>query len=81
MKVCVKLFAAAREIIGGSEIDVEATEGASIAEVRTALRTAVPHLASLLLNSRWAVNNEFVTDATLVDENSEVALIPPVSGG
>ena len=81
MRVVVKLFAAAREIAGRSEVIVEVAEGTSLANVRGALLLAVPKLESLIRHARWAVDSEFVNDNTTVTAESEVALIPPVSGG
>ena len=81
MKVAVKLFAAARELSGQAEVEVELSPGADIGELRAALVASVPQLAPLASRSLIAVNSEYVADATPVVEGDEVALIPPVSGG
>jgi molybdopterin converting factor subunit 1 len=81
MIVRVKLFAAARELAGTGEVPVEVADGAAIADVESALRTRCPELGSILKHARWAVDAAFVSPTSSVSKNSEVALIPPVSGG
>ena len=81
MKLAVKLFAAARELAGGSEVVVEVPAGASVATLRGALCEAAPALASLAARSMVAVNEEYAQDAKSLAEGDDVALIPPVSGG
>lgn len=81
MMVRVKLFAAAREIAGSSEVVVEVREGATVAEVRQSLLIRAPKLEQILPHARWAVETEFAGADVVVTEKSEIALIPPVSGG
>lgn len=81
MKVRVKLFAAAKDLAGSDEITVELGSPATIAEVRGAVLAAQPTLASVLAHSLWAVDTQYALENTPVTEQSEVALIPPVSGG
>jgi molybdopterin converting factor subunit 1 len=81
MIVRVKLFAVARELAGRPEVAVEVAEGATVADVRRALVASAPQLQSVVAHVRWAVDAEFVADDTLVSAQSEVAVIPPVSGG
>ncbi len=81
MIVRVKLFAVARELAGADEMSLEVAEGATVADVERALRKESPGLKTILKHARWAVDAEFVALDCLVNETSEVALIPPVSGG
>jgi molybdopterin converting factor subunit 1 len=81
MMVPVRLFAAAREIAGGSEVAVEVHDGATVADVQRSLLAMVPKLEQILPHARWAVDAEFAAAETVVNEESEIALIPPVSGG
>ena len=81
MKVAVKLFAAARELAGRGEVEIELPPGADVAELRQALAAKAPPLAALAARSLVAVNAEYAGDATPVAEGDELALIPPVSGG
>ena len=81
MTVRVKMFAAAREMAGCPELVVEVRDGATLADVRRAVVAAVPALDRILPHARWAVDAQFAAAETMVTEKSEIALIPPVSGG
>ncbi len=81
MIVRVRLFAAARELAGKSEEMLEVRDAATLADVERALLNEFPALKSLLSHARWAVDAEFAMSSAVVTERSEIALIPPVSGG
>jgi molybdopterin converting factor small subunit len=81
MIVRVKLFAAAKQVAGGSEVAVEVADGAMLADVERKLLGAVPALAGVVTHARWAIDAEFASRESVVKSKSEVALIPPVSGG
>jgi molybdopterin converting factor subunit 1 len=81
MIVRVKLFAVAKQVARSSEMTVEVNDGATVADVDRALVAKLPALADVVAHARWAINAEFVKSATAILPNSEVALIPPVSGG
>jgi MoaE-MoaD fusion protein len=81
MKLRVKLFAVARDRAGASVVDVELSLPATIGELRTALAQQYSPLADVIAHVRFALNDDYATDATAVDSQAEIALIPPVSGG
>ena len=81
MRVTVRLFARARELVGAGECDVDLPAGATVAVLRDKLLQDQPVLRELLPRCVVAVDAEFAGDDILLQENSEVALIPPVSGG
>ena len=81
MKLRVKLFAVAKELAGHDEVEVELPDGATVADVRHAIERSHPVLGRILPHALWAVDAAYATDATPLSETSEVALIPPVSGG
>jgi len=81
MTVQVKLFAVARDLAGREEISVKLASGATVADVRRAVEAAVPALRAVLPHAMWAVDAKYAGDEVAVSERSEVALIPPVSGG
>jgi molybdopterin converting factor subunit 1 len=81
MTIRVKLFAAARERLSRDEIEIEVPPNATVADLKRAVATASPALAKILPHALWAVNAEYATDTTPISEKSEIALIPPVSGG
>lgn len=81
MKVRVKLFAVAKELAGSDALVVELPNNGTIAELQTAVVDSVPALAKIVPHSLWAVGAEYVPADTRLNENSDVAMIPPVSGG
>ena len=81
MKVRVKLFAVAKELAGCDELSVELPAIATIRDLRGAIVIVSPALARIVPHALWAVGAEYATDDTSLNEQSEVALIPPVSGG
>ncbi len=81
MKLRVKLFAAARELAGRGEIEVDLPVGATVGGLRKELCAASPNLTPLAERSLIAVNEQYCADSTPVSEGDVVALIPPVSGG
>lgn len=86
MIVRVKLFAVARQRLGGQEVQVEVPAGSSgsdatVADLRSALKSRFPELAEVLPHVKVAVNNDYASERTAIPPDAEVALIPPVSGG
>ncbi|MBX3411981.1 MAG: MoaD/ThiS family protein [Pirellulales bacterium] len=81
MIVRVRMFAAARQLVGAEQVEVELTEGATVADLRQALGENYPAVASLLPQSLFAIDAEYVRDDTIVAPTAEIVVIPPVSGG
>jgi molybdopterin converting factor subunit 1 len=81
MIVRVKLFAVAKQTAGADAIDLEVADQATVADVRRALVAAVPALSPAAKFLLFAVDAEYAADQTVVSAKSEVACIPPVSGG
>jgi molybdopterin converting factor subunit 1 len=81
MRICVRLFARARDLAGVDTFTFELPSGATVAVLRRRISEDYPALAGLLARSAIAVNNEFAPDSLVLTANAEVALLPPVSGG
>ena len=81
MTVNVLLFAAARESVGQSEIQIQLSEGASIDDLRLLLEQSFPEMKKLLSSSSWSVNQKYVREDHLLSDGCEVGVIAPVSGG
>ena len=81
MTITVKLFAAAREMIGTEAIKVDLPTGATIADLKCTLAQHFPTLANLLSHSAIAKNQDYALDMDLISPSDELAVIPPVSGG
>jgi molybdopterin converting factor subunit 1 len=81
VKVNIRLFAVAKELAGSDMISVELPEGSSVAKLRAKLAQDMPALAGVLPHILFAVGSEYARDDVIIPSGSEVACIPPVSGG
>jgi len=81
MKIRMRLFASAREVVGKQEVIVDVPEGVTAADLLTQLVAQHPDLRRLAPSLKLAVNHEYVEGERRLAEGDEVALIPPVSGG
>lgn len=75
----LRLFAAAREAAGtGRDVIAGPTVGAVLTGARQRYGEG---FSGVLAGSRVWVNGEPATEDVAVDEDDEVAVLPPVSGG
>ena len=81
MIIQIVLFAMAREISGESLVEIELGETATVGDVKRELAVRYPGMSELVSRSAISVDHEFAIDSQILGETSEVALIPPVSGG
>lgn len=77
----VLVFAGLKERLGRSQVDVALEEGATVAELLTALARAHPEIAKSLTGCRVAIDQEFASANDAIPMGAELAVIPPVSGG
>ncbi|MDZ7878866.1 MAG: MoaD/ThiS family protein [Saprospiraceae bacterium] len=80
MNLKILTFGIARDIVGGSTFSFTVARGTTVAQLKQTLLDRYPtfgNLSSLLI----AVNEEYGDDDTIIEENDDIALIPPVSGG
>ncbi|QDT07222.1 ThiS family protein [Rubripirellula lacrimiformis] len=81
IKVQVQMFAGAKQIAGCDVVEIEVRQPIQAHAVFDALGRTVPALHSLIPSCRLAVDNRYVVDQAIIDDDSVIALIPPVSGG
>jgi molybdopterin converting factor subunit 1 len=81
MKVRVRCFAAAREIVGSGELLIDVPDGSTLCQLFEQIRRQFPTLQGLAGSLLFAVNREFAPLDKRLAPDDEVALIPPVSGG
>ena len=81
MNVQVIFLGPSRTFAGTGSAEVAVADGSDVAALRQALSDRFDSLAPALPTIRFAVNNSFVEDDTVLNPGDEVALIPPVSGG
>ncbi|MBI3838951.1 MAG: MoaD/ThiS family protein [Planctomycetia bacterium] len=81
MNVRVRLFAVAKQLAGQDLIILQLPERTTLRQLREKLAAEVPQLAAVLPHILFAVGSEYANDSSLISADSEVACIPPVSGG
>ena len=81
MQVRVVYLGMLREIAGCERESVELGDGATVGELYAQLQQRVPKLQEFRGAIALAVNYEYSDGKTVLSDNDEVALIPPVSGG
>lgn len=81
MHITVRYFAGHRDITGQASEQFELAEHATVASLWALLTERYPRLAAYSGRVLYAVNEEFGTLDTLLQDGDDVAFIPPVSGG
>ncbi len=81
MRGTVKLFASLREMVGRSELDWELDDGATVETLVAHLEKTWPGLKESAVHTWIAVNRQYASLDTMLQDGDEVALFPPVSGG
>ena len=81
MLVQVRLFAVASQMAGTRSIAVGLPENATVRDLRRVIAQDFPALSTLLPRMMIAVDAEYADDQHAIAEGSELAVIPPVSGG
>ncbi len=81
MQVYVRLFASLRESVGRDRLVVQVPEGTTVKDLVRHVEDRFPALKGAASAIYAAVNNRYVSPATVLQEEDEVSLFPPVSGG
>lgn len=75
------LFGIAREIVGTNRLLIPSNANiTTVNELKAWMKKEYPSLAALS-SVAVAVNSQYAEDDARLDANSEIAFIPPVSGG
>ena len=80
MRIKIRNFGIAREICGGPVTEIEFQKNGTAGELKAQLIALFPRLGGLD-SFLLAVNAEYSESGTVIGENDEIAVIPPVSGG
>ena len=81
MKITVKCFALARQLVGDDTVSVELTEGSTVDDLKKELALRFPQMDRVLNSSMIAVDGDYAPGNHPLLGTEEVACIPPVSGG
>ena len=80
MKIRILAFGIAKDILGARKTELDLPETSTLGDLRNRLLKEHPSFSKL--NSlRFAVKQDYVSDAALLEADDEVVIIPPVSGG
>jgi sulfur-carrier protein len=79
--VTVKLFAIYQEVYGVPEITLNFPEKVPVKTVLDEIVKIHPQLKKWQTITRFAINLNFVDPHTLIQNQDEIVLIPPVNGG
>jgi len=77
MKIKVIAFGYIADILGKGELELEDVSNTDL--LKSTLYTKYPDLRKR--EYKIAVNQQIISDNILLDENSEVVLLPPFAGG
>ncbi len=80
MNIEVIAFGIAKDILQSKSVSLSLDKGSSVGKARQSLIEQFPKFETLA-SLQLAVNAEYVDDSYVLQENDEVVLIPPVSGG
>jgi len=77
----IKFFGIAKELVGNNKLMIDAPQSiATVGDIKNWLSQHYPSLQSLQ-SYAIAVDAEYANDTTIIYDNSEIAVLPPVSGG
>jgi len=81
IEISVLFFAQAHELAGTARRALVLPVSATVGDAAATLGQEHPRLEPLLEKCRMAVDQEFVDATQKLEDGSELAVIPPVSGG
>ena len=76
----VLAFGIAKDIVGGSAIQLSLKENATVLTLKQALLDQFPRFEKLV-SLAIGVNGEYAEDDVILQPSDEIVIIPPVSGG
>ena len=80
-KIKVLFFATLRERVGTKSIELEIPADMTVQVLKDRLANDYPNLKESMKTILVSVNKEYAFDESVIPQNAEVALFPPVSGG
>ena len=81
MKFTLKLFASFRVAFGNSIIEYEMPEGSTAGNLVEDVLKKFPSLERFRGHVVITINNQSVSPEITIEEDDEVSILPPVSGG
>ena len=79
MNITIRFFALSREIVGKSKLHHYVPDDSTLETVKQWLFETYPALKHIQM--KFAVNKAYAAMDSVLQENDEIACIPPVGGG
>ena len=80
-QVTTLFFATLRDRAGVRSVELQIPPQTNVAGFKSILVETFPALKGLVDHTLVSVNREYVFDESVIPNNAEIALFPPVSGG
>lgn len=80
-RITILFFATLRDRAGTKSAELEISAGMTVQHLKHRIVEAYPGLKESMNTVVISINREFAFDDSVVPENAEVAMFPPVSGG
>ena len=74
-------FATIRDRAGTKSLELDIPADMTIQGLKDKLSTEYPNLKDSMKSVLMTINREYAFDETIVPENAEIGMFPPVSGG
>jgi molybdopterin converting factor subunit 1 len=81
MDVTIRLFASLREKAGTPNINISVPVGTNVQQLLSLVQVEKLELEGAINGVLVAINHEYASADTIINESDDLALIPPVSGG
>jgi molybdopterin converting factor small subunit len=81
VKISVRLFAVPRLWAGREVVELDVPRGTTIGQLREVLSRELPDLRPVLPHVLFAVESQYASNDDPIAADSQIACIPPVSGG
>ena len=79
--VTTLFFATLRDRAGVRSVELQIPSQTNVAGFKSILVEKFPALDGLMNHTLVSINHEYVLDDSLIPDQAEIALFPPVSGG
>jgi molybdopterin converting factor subunit 1 len=80
-KIKILFFATLRDRAGTKSLELEIPDDTTVQSLKDRIARDYPSLEQSMESVVISINREFAFDESIVPENAEVAMFPPVSGG